>query len=438
MLHNLEISFSQIEDYKNKRFLLAISGGVDSMVLLSLFSSKKLNFGVAHCNFQLRASEADKDQQLVKKQSEIENVQFHTVHFDTLAYKKKHKLSTQMAARDLRYTWFDEIKKEFGYDYIVTAHHLDDNVETVLLNLTRGTGINGIVGMKTISNFIFRPMLTISKESIRNYAAEYNVRFREDQSNESNDYKRNKIRNQIMPLFQEMNPSFTETMGHNIAHFESINTIYTKAVEKQLSDFVIKTKGNAFYINIEKVKNKTQILYEFLKRFDFNYSQVIQLNTSLLDENGAGKYFYSSRYKLLVDRSELIVSPDVNSENVVVEINKTQKDVTYPLELTFKKLPNEKKHLVLDSSQAFLDADKLSYPLQLRKWKSGDSFKPFGMVGKKKISDYLIDEKLSRIEKEETYVLISNSEIVWLVGHRINDDYKISNDTKEMLNIILR
>jgi tRNA(Ile)-lysidine synthase len=438
MLAKLKLSLSEIEDYQNKKFLLAVSGGVDSMVLLSLFSELGLNFSVAHCNFKLREIEADKDQKFVKQSAIDKKVQFYTINFDTLAYKKENKLSVQMAARDLRYNWFDEIKNTHGYNYIVTAHHLDDNVETVLLNLTRGTGINGIVGMKSISNFIFRPLLKISKQKIREFTDKNKVEFREDQSNLSNDYKRNKIRNQIMPLFQEMNPSFTETMGQNIEHFDSINSIYTKAVEKQLSDFMIKTKGECFFVNIEKIKNQTQIFYEFLKRFNYNYSQVLQLNSSLVEGNGTGKYFYSSTHKLLIDRKELILSPNINTDEVTVTINKIDNVVTYPIQLTFNEVQKEKFELILDNSHAFLDADKLTYPLELRRWKKGDSFSPFGMVGKKKISDYLIDKKVSRIEKEKTYVLVSNDEIVWLIGQRISDNYKVSTTTNRVLNIILQ
>ncbi|MFB0997850.1 MAG: tRNA lysidine(34) synthetase TilS [Flavobacteriales bacterium] len=438
MLATLKLSLKEIEDYQNKKFLLAISGGIDSMVLLSLFSELGLNFSVAHCNFKLRETEANKDQDFVKQSARDKKAHFYTIDFDTLAYKKENKLSTQMAARKLRYNWFNEIKKQHNYDYIVTAHHLDDNVETVLLNLTRGTGINGIVGMKSVSNFIFRPLLKISKQKIIEFSDENNVDFREDQSNESNDYKRNKIRNQIMPLFQEMNPSFTETMGQNIEHFDSVNSIYTKFVENQLGDFVIKTQGDSFFIEIKKIKNKTQISYEFLSRFNFNYSQVLQLNSSLMEGNSTGKYFYSSSHKLLIDRKQLILSPNLNTDEVTVAINKIDKFVTYPIQLTFNEVPKEEFELKLDSSHAFLDADKLRYPLHLRVWKKGDSFSPFGMVGKKKISDYLIDEKISRIEKEKTYVLISNDEIVWLVGQRISDNYKVSAATNKVLNIILK
>ena len=408
------------------------------MVLLCLFSELRLNFSVAHCNFKLREREANKDQDFVKQSAIDKKVQFYTIDFDTLDYKKENKLSTQMAARELRYNWFDKINKEHGYNYIVTAHHLDDNVETMLLNLTRGTGINGIVGMKSVSNFIFRPLLKILKQEIREFADKNKVEFREDQSNESNDYKRNKIRNQIIPLFQEMNPSFTETMGQNIEHFDSVHSIYNKFIEKQLSDFRIKKKGEYFFVDIEKINNKTQILYEFLKRFNYNYSQVVQLNSSIIAMKGTGKYFYSSSHKLLIDRKQLILSPNLNSDEVTVAINKTDKFVTYPIKITFNEVPKEEFELKLDSSQAFLDADKLRYPMHLRVWKKGDSFIPFGMVGKKKISDYLIDKKTSRIEKEKTYVLVSNDEIVWLVGQRISENYKVSSATNTVLNIILK
>jgi len=217
-----------------------------------------------------------------------------------------------------------------------------------------------------------------------------------------------------------------------------IHSIYNKFIEKQLSDFRIKKKGEYFFVDIEKINNKTQILYEFLKRFNYNYSQVVQLNSSIIAMKGTGKYFYSSSHKLLIDRKQLILSPNLNSDEVTVAINKTDKFVTYPIKITFNEVPKEEFELKLDSSQAFLDADKLRYPMHLRVWKKGDSFIPFGMVGKKKISDYLIDKKTSRIEKEKTYVLVSNDEIVWLVGQRISENYKVSSATNTVLNIILK
>ncbi|MEN8928773.1 MAG: tRNA lysidine(34) synthetase TilS [Flavobacteriales bacterium] len=437
MLAKFKGSFDKIPDYASKKFLLAVSGGIDSMVLVSLFDELKLNYSIAHCNFKLRKGEADQDQEFVKEIAEQNQVEFHTIDFDTLRYKKEKGLSTQMAARELRYDWFQKLRTEKVCDFIVTAHHLDDNVETVLLNLTRGTGIDGVTGMKRISNFIFRPLLQIKKEKIRKYAQENQVEFREDHSNDSNDYKRNKIRNQLIPLFLEMNPSFTETMGQNISHFNAVNSIYTKSVEKQLSDFVITAKGADYFVSIEKIKNHQQLAYEFLKRFQFNYSQVSQLISSLKTNGGSGKYYYSPSHQLLVDRTDLLITPNFDKKDEVVSIEKGENFVTYPINLTFNEVKKAEKAKLTKPNFAYLDLAKLKFPLKLRTWKSGDSFVPFGMVGKKKISDYLIDKKISRVEKEKTYVLISGKEIIWVVGHRVSENYKISDTTKTVLNIIL-
>lgn len=430
--------FSGIVDFKKKKYLLAVSGGVDSMVMCYLFNHWGLNFSVAHCNFQLRGKESDDDQELVQHVCEGMQVQCHITSFNTEEYKKENKLSTQMAARELRYDWFEKLKIENGYNYVVTAHHLNDKVETFFLNLIRGTGIKGIAGMKILRGSIFRPFLSISKEQLIEFANQHDILYREDVSNASDDYKRNKIRNQLIPVMKELNPNLLETMAQNMENFNSVKEIYEKSVEKTLSDEMIYVAGTDFQIDINKLLKTSypiQYLYEFLKKFGFNFSITQQLFEAIKLENSTGKYFLSLTHRALVDRDKIqisIISELTNNESF---INFREKNVTYPIQLTLYEIPKEMLEINPDPRYAYFDLDLLKFPLKIRKWKEGDAFTPFGMVGKKKISDYLIDIKLSRNKKEEVYVLLSEDQIVWLIGYRSSEKFKVSSATSKVLTI---
>lgn len=440
MLEKTKLKLSNLYDYQSKNYLLAVSGGVDSMVLISIFQELELNFGVAHCNFQLRELEADLDTKLVEETTSDLNKKFYKVYFETKKYASENGISTQMAARDLRYNWFDEVATKNNYDYIVTAHHLNDQVETILLNLTRGTGIDGITGIKFLNKNIIRPLLSISKQEILAFAEKENVEYRNDKSNLSNKYKRNSIRNQVIPLLEELNPSFLKTMEKNIENFNSVAEIYNKSIEKELSNSLITTENENFYINIEQLKsvsNSTNLLYEFIKKHGFNYSDSEQLIKSISDTYKSGKLFYSTTHSLLIDRKNLILSPIKEMINEEFFISKENKIVTFPIKLTLKKLKKEELEIIANKNVAFFDYNFLQFPLLIRKWKPGDYFYPFGGHGRKKLSDYFIDNKFSLLEKKETYVLVSANEIIWVIGHRSSERHKISSKTSQILEIKL-
>lgn len=430
--------FSEIVDFKKKKYLLAVSGGVDSMVMCYLFNSWGLKFSVAHCNFRLRGKESDSDEELVQSVCKEMKARCYVTSFDTERYKKENKLSTQMAARDLRYSWFEKLKTQNGYNYVVTAHHLNDKVETFFLNLIRGTGIKGIAGMKTLQASVFRPFLSVSKEQLIEFANQNNILYREDASNNSEDYKRNKIRNRLIPVMTELNPNILETMAQNIENFNSIKEIYEASVEKTLSDEMIYVTGTDFQIDIGKLLKTSypvQYLYEFLKRFGFNFSITQQLFEAIKSKDSTGKYFYSPTHRALIDRSNIQVSVISELTNNEGFIKFKDKNVTYPIQLTLNDIPKERLEINPDSNYAYFDLERLKFPLKIRKWKEGDTFTPFGMVGKKKISDYLIDIKLSRNEKEEVYVLLSEDTIVWVIGYRSSEKFKVSSATERVLTI---
>ncbi len=437
---HIKQTLASLPDYKEKVYLLAVSGGVDSMVLMHIFNSLGLHFKVAHCNFNLRGADSVEDEMLVRAQSEKFGVDFYCESFDVGGYKKKQKCSTQMAARDLRYNWFQELLLEHKFHYLVTAHHLNDNIETILLNLTRGTGIKGISGMELLTKNILRPMLSVSKKSILKYSADNKVTFRNDVSNASNDYSRNKIRNMVIPLLEELNPGLDHTMATNIANLKVVNDVYQTSIEKELSKDIISTKGELFFMDIPKLlqlPNSKNTLFEWLNRFGFNFSIVGQLYTTVVEENNTGKQFFSDSHILLINRGKLIISPIKSLSSDSVFINKLDKNVTYPVILALNSISKEEIDIKKDSNFAYLDEEKLTFPLEIRKWKNGDVFQPFGMKGKKKVSDYLIDNKVSQFDKEKTFVLLSNNEIIWLVGHRSSEKYKISSSTISVLTLKL-
>lgn len=440
MLQKLKDNLAKIPNINEVKFLLSISGGIDSMVLLYAFKKLNLNFGVAHCNFQLRGEESDLDEELVK--NSCNDIPFHLNKIDLRTYKETHNASTQMAARETRYSWFNKLANEFNYDYIVTAHHLNDQIETFFLNLARGTGIEGLTGINEFNGKIYRPMLTISRTDIELFVKQNKITYREDESNSSLTYKRNKIRHQLIPLLKELNPSFEETMLNNINILEATNSIYKNNVDSVLSSGIIKTKGEDFFVSIAKLlenKNVQQYLFEYLRRFNFNSTQVASIYTIIKDDFVSGKIFESSTHKLLIDRDYLIVSPPINETNIFLEIKKENKIVTNPIKLSFDNVPNENIKINPNKKIAYLDYDKLSYPLKLRKWKQGDYFYPLGMNNKKKLSDFFIDNKLSILEKETTYVLTSNKdEIIWVVGQRISEHHKITSETKNILVITFK
>lgn len=415
-----------------KKLLLATSGGIDSMVMLDLFHKLPFEIAIAHCNFQLRGVESFGDQKIIQDYADANEIPLFLTQFDTEAFANDYKLSTQVAARELRYSWFYELLETENYDYILTAHHADDNLETFLIHLVRGTGIDGLTGIPSQNGKVIRPFLIFSRVEIEQYAKDNAIEWREDSSNASDKYLRNKIRHSLVPIFKELNPEFLSSFQKTQNHLNESKTMVDDAsflVYQQ----VAKEKGTEIYFELNQLKklpNYKSYLYHWFNGFGFSAWEDIY---DLVDAQ-SGKQVFSNEFRLLKNRDFLILSP-INSEDENEEcfINKNQKEVKVPLNLLLSKVADISN---VSNTTIFVDEDKLWYPLVLRRWRDGDVFQPFGMDGKsKKVSKFFKDEKLSLIEKEKTWLLCSDNEIVWIVGIRQDERFKVKTTTKNILKI---
>jgi tRNA(Ile)-lysidine synthase len=417
-----------------KKLLLATSGGLDSMVMAHLFQNLKCEMALAHCNFQLRGLESFGDQNFVQEYAESNDIPLFVTQFDTQAFANDYKLSTQVAARDLRYNWFYELLETENYDYVLTAHHADDNIETFLINLSRGTGLEGLVGIPEQNDKIIRPLLPFSREDIASYAEENNVQWREDSSNASDKYLRNKIRHDLVPLLIELNPQFIDSFQKTQSYLQESQAMVEDA-SIMVYQQVAKQEDEAVYFDLNQLKrlpNYESYLYQWLKEFGFSAWDDIYN----LVESQSGKQVFSAEFRLLKDREFLILSPiNVEEEPLEYFIEKDVREVNIPLNFTISKVSEIS---VTTNTTIFVDEDKLEFPLVLRRWNEGDYFQPFGMEGKsKKLSKLFKDEKLSLIEKENSWILCSNNTIVWVVGLRQDNRFRIDNTTKNILKIQL-
>ncbi len=418
------------------KVLLTVSGGIDSIVMCEIFSKAGLNFAIAHCNFQLRGNESNEDELFVKQLAEKYKVPFFYKRFNTSSYANKKGVSIQMAARELRYEWFEEIRKKKKLDYIATAHHQDDSIETFFINLIRGTGISGLHGILPKQGKIIRPLLFTTKNDIETYAKKYKLTFREDSSNASDKYVRNKIRHHVIPVLKELNPDLENAMNATIQRLRDVELIYKNEIRNMRAK-IVKEEKNSTIISIDqlkKLKPATTYLYEFLKPYNFNASAVETIIDSLDGESG--KQFYSTTHRLVKDRDGLIVESQkskVKSQKSKIQIKKDQKELIIDgRKLKFKTLVTTNYKLQTTNSSANIDFEKLKFPLEIRKWEKGDAFYPLGMKGKKKLSDFFIDKKLSISQKENTWLLTSAGKIVWVIGLRIDDRFKITLKTKKI------
>lgn len=424
-----------LENIKNEslfsekdKLIVAISGGADSVALANLLHRLNFNFQIAHCNFNLRGEESDEDENFVRDLSIKIDKKIHVKQFKTDNFAKENKISIQMAARELRYRWLEELRLKTNSDYIVVAHHKDDDVETFFINLIRGSGIRGFLGMHKKKNNIVRPLLDFKRIEIKSYLKEQNQEYRTDSSNSDIKYLRNNIRKHLVPLIQDMNTSFDKTFSNEIKYLNEVFEVFKNRIENIKSNIFSETCG-IIKINKEKLdsyQEKNVVLRELLTPYSF--TETDKIIDSLYSESG--KIFYSATHKLLIDRTEILIKEKKDIEFVSVEIKEEKKQITIPLMLKFSTLKSTE--ISNKKTMATLDFDKLEFPLVLRKWEVGDYFFPLGMSGKKKISDFFIDEKFSRFEKEECYLITSNSEIVWVVGHRISEKFKITDETKKL------
>ncbi len=414
--------------------MVAISGGIDSTVLAHVLQQLKFDISLAHCNFRLRGSASDKDQLFVKNLANQLNVPFYTIAFNTSTYATKKGYSTQMAARELRYDWFEKIRIENNLDYITTAHHLDDNLETFLINFTRGTGLSGLTGIPIINGVIIRPLLPFSRDDIEQYANDHTIAWHEDRSNIETKYKRNKIRLQIIPLLKELNPQLLNSFKKTSEYLKGSQQIINDTLESIQKTIVIPASSGIQKINIEKLKelkNPKAYLFELLKEYNFTeWDDVVGLLHAQ-----PGKKIYSETHRLIKDRDHFLLEP-MPSQNKTASFLIQEGQDTLTLEdftLRLTEIDTPKFDEIKNAIR--VNADILQFPLELRKWKTGDYFYPFGMTGKKKISKFFKDEKLSLIDKENTWLLCSKNEIVWVINRRLDDRFKVVSDTKKTILI---
>jgi tRNA(Ile)-lysidine synthase len=423
---------------KGEKLLLATSGGLDSMVMTHLFQQLPYEIALAHCNFQLRGLESFGDQNFVQDYADENNISLFVTQFDTEAFAKDYKLSTQVAARELRYNWFYELLETENYDYILTAHHADDNLETFLINLTRGTGLEGFTGIPEQNEQVVRPLLAFSREEILAYAKENNIQWREDSSNASDKYLRNKIRHDLVPILKELNPNFLTSFQKTQAYLQESQVMVEDATI-MIYQQVAKEIEDQIYFDLKQLKrlpNYKSYLYQWLNEFGFSAWDDIY---DLVDAQ-SGKQVFSEQFRLLKDRDFLILCPMNNVDKkgdrkAEYTIEKEQKEVNVPIKLAFCKVNDIS---ITENTTIFVDEDKLKFPLVLRRWQEGDAFCPFGMEGKsKKVSKLFKDEKRSLIEKENTWILCSDNQIVWVVGIRQDERFKINKPTPNKLKITL-
>lgn len=421
---------------KNETILLTISGGLDSVVMCDLFHQAGLQFAIAHCNFQLRGKESDEDEDFVEALAEKYDVAFHSVSFDTAVYTKNKKLSIQEAARELRYSWFEEIRKQYNYSAIAVAHHRDDSVETFFINLLRGTGIRGLHGILPQQGNIIRPLLFTGRKELEAYSKKRKLKFREDSSNESDKYLRNRIRHHLIPMLEELRPGAAQQIDLTMEHLRSVEAIYLDTIEQKRRSVMEKETG-LINFSIKKLKKLVPVhvyLFEFLSPFGFNMETVHEIESAL--DSISGKQFVTKTHRLIKDRDFLLLEEIKNkkSKNSLLKVKAGQKKLVIAgKEIHMRTILKDKKFkLLLSKNIAQLDHAKLKFPLVCRTWQKGDAFQPIGMKGKKKLSDFLTDQKLSVIEKENTFVLLSGNDIVWVVGHRIDERYRVIDTTKKI------
>jgi len=422
------------------RILLAVSGGIDSAVMANLFLKAGYTFGIAHCNFGLRGSESDAEEEFTVSLAKKYRVPFFCKRFDTAGYASANKISVQMAARELRYNWFDVVKSVEKFDYIATAHHLDDQVETFLINMVRGTGIAGMHGIFPKQGAVVRPMLFAYRKEIAEYAAAGTIGFMEDSSNSEDKYIRNKIRHNIIPLFEEINPDFRNTMTREILMLREWESLGRKQMKKHSGLFVKKARGRTV-VDLKTLRSFPQsgiYAWEILSGHGFSPAAAADILRESPERSG--RTFISATHRAVEDRGSLIIERTGHSKNDGSRmISAKRKNISRPLTLRFSVLDtSEGISIPAGREFASLDLDRLVFPLEIRKWKAGDSFHPFGMRGKKKISDFLIDEKVSIPDKENTWLLCSGDKIAWVIGRRIDHFFRVTKSTRKIYRIEFR
>ena len=436
------------------RLILALSGGIDSMVLADLLLKLKVQFVVAHCNFHLRSAESDGDEKFVREFAEKHGVQCFVKHFETVEYAEEKGISIEMAARDLRYAWFEELRQQLNYDKIAVAHHADDQAETFFINLLRGAGLRGLKGMQPKNGCIIRPLLWVSREQIHQYAIENQILWHEDHTNAESVYLRNKIRNRLLPVFDELQPEARQGLYKSLEHLSAENELYRVLLNEKLSHIVEDQDGalviarrndeaiqpelsKSFRLNLDcftalSTTQSEQLLFEWLRQYGFNTDQCRFIFEAM--ETGIGNKYCSPTHQLVIGRNELQLSEIKPVEDAEIQIGVGEEEVFSPIHLCFSRIEKSSDFVIDKSSDvALLDADKIQFPLTLRHWRHGDRFHPLGMKGSKLLSDFFVDQKFTEAQKQSVFLLVSaENEILWVVGYRIDDRFKITNATKSI------
>ncbi len=413
---------------KKDKIILAISGGADSVCLMYILMDLDFSFELAHCNYGLRGKESEDDELFVKRLAQKYRKQLHIKHFKTKEYSVQRKISIQMAARDLRYCWFNSLLESRNARYIAIAHQKDDVIETFFINLIRGTGILGLSSISNKRSNIVRPLINISRVEVENYLKEKNYNYRHDSSNNETYYIRNKLRHKILPLIDEVNPSFRENFACQIQKIQETNEVFSQQIDTVRKDIVQKTKG-VISLKINKIKKlypRKIYLFELLKPFGFN--QINSINKAL--DTQSGKQFFSSTHNLLIDREDIFIIRNESDNIREYKISRELISTNYPLKMNFKL--TVLTELIKNARTAQFDYEKLSFPLKIRKWQAGDKFMPLGMKKHKKLSDFFIDNKFSLIQKRECWLLCSCDKIIWIIGYRIDDRFKVDGNTKKV------
>ncbi|AOW21565.1 tRNA lysidine(34) synthetase TilS [Urechidicola croceus] len=426
---------SKLPFLKDKKLLIAISGGIDSVVLTHLLKLSHYNISLAHCNFNLREKESNLDEKFVKNLAQNLDINYYTISFETEKYAAQNKLSIQMAARELRYEWFEKIRQENNLDYILTAHHKDDVLETFLINFTRGTGLEGLTGIPETNGYVVRPLLNFTREEIEFFAKNNSIKWREDQSNTSTKYFRNKIRHKIIPILKELNSNLMDSFDNTLTNLNESQQIINDKIS-DLKDKIIITEEGTLKLKIEQIKelsNPKAYLFQLLKGYGFTEWNDI---SNLLNAQ-SGKQIQSKTHRVIKDRSYLLLTKlNCDTHNLNYKIDaKTNSFENSEFKLLFK---NSKEHLPSNSSNSivYIDKNLLNYPLNVRKWEKGDYFYPIGLGGKKKLSKFFKDEKMSILEKEKTWLLCTElNEIIWVIGKRLDNRFKITDKTTQTLKI---
>lgn len=422
----------------NDKILLAVSSGIDSMVMLHLFMECNFKIAIAHCNFCLRDEESDGDQEFIERFAIKNRIPIHINRFDTIKYADNNKQSIQMAARELRYDWFSRLAKDNKYNKIATGHNSNDVAETFLINLSRGTGIHGLTGITIKNGILIRPMLFASRKEIEIYAKEKNIDYREDSSNSDTKYMRNFIRHKIIPLFEKLNPSFLKNINNTTSILKNAEIIYDKKIN-DIKKNITTTNADLTHIAFEDLKRQEvtpAILFEIIQPFGFTFDTAIRMLKNISKQPGAT--YFSKTHKIIKDRVSYILLrlPENEHEEYLINEKQTLFKEVVSLKIE-RKICDENFKLLRDKSIGIFDAEKLKFPLKIRRWKHGDYFYPFGMRGKKKLSDYFNDQKLSIPEKENIWLLCSGNDIIWVINHRTDAKHCLTKTTKEIIQISL-